>query len=238
MYMEFVPETVPGGQVRCLIFPFLPGINLMPICDTCQLLVPQVQAQPWQQQWERGGSWQQEGNLPPAGSWQQQPDLGDPWQQALWPAEGPWHPGYQPPVQAGYPSVGGQPDYPAGYPVAEQGSFPAAGQQVGWQGQPPCSPEPPVFPAVYRYISHFQPLSCTLIPVATTVRGCTSNPFHAGSSTTPATPTTAALLSTQSQSHHQDHLCQPFHQPTQPTQLLPLLLPPPILLPLIRAWGR
>jgi len=116
MYMEFVPEAVPGGQ-----------------------------AQPWQQQWEAGGSWQQEAHLPQAGSWQQQPDLGDPWQQqALWPAEGPWHPGYQPPVQAGYPSVGSQP----GYPVVQQGRFPA-GEQVGWQGQPPCSPEPPVFPAVY-----------------------------------------------------------------------------------------
>ena len=182
----------------------------MTICDSCQQWVPQVQAQPWQEQWERGGSWQQEGNLPPAGSWQQ-PDLGDPWQQALWPAEGPWHPGYQPPAQAGYPSVGGQPDYPAGYPV--QGSFPAAEQQVGWQGQPPCSPEPPVFPAVYRCNFHFQPLTCTRIPVAMIAPGCTSSLCHAGSSTIPVTHTTAAILSTRSSPAP---LCQPFPHPIHP----------------------
>lgn len=193
--------------------------------------LPHVQAQPWQQQWEAGGSWQQEAHLPQAGSWQQQPDLGDPWQQqALWPAEGPWHPGYQPPVQAGYPSVGSQP----GYPVVEQGRFPA-GEQVGWQGQPPCSPEPPVFPAVYRYLSHFPPLSCTLVSVATTVPGCTSSHCHAGSSTTPATRTTAATLSTLSQSHHQQGpLCQPLQQPNQ-SHLLPQ---PPMHLPLTIAQGR
>ena len=174
---------------------------------------PQVPAQSWQvQQFERGGSWQQEDNLPPPG-WQQQADLGDPWQQqadpwqqALWPAEGPWHPGYQPPVQAGYPSVGGQPAYnPAGYPMVEQqqGGFPFEQQggfgppvdQAGWQGQPPCSPEPPVFPAVYRYNSHSKPLSCTLVLVATTVPGCTSSHCHAGSSTIHVTRTMAASLS-------------------------------------------
>ena len=200
---------------------------------------PHVQAEPWQEQWETGGSWQQEANLPPAGSWQQQADLGDPWQQALWPSEGPWHPGYQPPVQAGYPSVGSQPGYPAGYPVVEQGSFPA-GEQVDWQGRPPCSPEPPVFPAVYRYLSHLQPLSCTLVPVATTVRGCTSSHCHAGSSTTPVTRTTAAILSILSQSHHQQgRLCQPFQQPTQDqSHLIPQPQQPPMHLPPISAQGR
>ena len=179
MYMEFVPEGAPGGQVLA------------------------VQPQPWQQQWEAEGNWQQQ-----AGWQQQQGDLGDPWQQALWPVEGAWYPGYQPPAQAGYPPVAGQP----GYPMGEQGSF-QAGDQVGWQGQPPCSPEPPVFPAVYRCNFHFQPLTCTRIPVAMIAPGCTSSLCHAGSSTIPVTHTTAAILSTRSSPAP---LCQPFPHPIHP----------------------
>jgi hypothetical protein len=77
------------------------------------------------------------------------------------------------------------------------------------------------------------PLSFLQSTVAMTVPGCTSSHCHAGSSTTPATRTTAATLSTLSQSHHQQgSLCQPLQQPNH------LLPQPPMHLPLTIAQGR
>jgi hypothetical protein len=83
------------------------------------------------------------------------------------------------------------------------------------------------------------PLSFLQSTVATTVRGCTSSHCRAGSSTTPVTRTTAAILSTLSQSHHQQGLlCQPFQQPTQDQSHLIPQPQPPMHLPPISAEGR